>query len=278
MSKIKNRDQIDDSMQLGYTFEMKNDYVGACTEWGKTWKYIVSAMDTGHYNSIEDFDEDFDGTQCVFNWASDYEMELNNAMMDDRSFAQIRIDYCTEYLKRVDDTDGLNCINMRRAIAETYFWLGMKDKGENEFEKITEEYPTSGWAWIGWADQYSDIGDYDRAIKLLTHALEIDGIEDIPDIKSRLQDVYKACGMNDEADSIVISEKDFGGIPLSEINNVATYAKNTIDEFTNEIFKTPVRKEKVAAPSTVKAVKIPRNAPCPCGSGRKYKQCCGKNK
>ena len=121
MSDIKNRNQIDDSMQLGYTFEMKNDYVGACTEWGKTWKYIVSAMDTGHYNSIEDFDEDFDGTQCVFNWASDYEMELNNAMMDDRSFAQIRIDYCTEYLKRVSKKDGLNCINIRRAIAETYY-------------------------------------------------------------------------------------------------------------------------------------------------------------
>ena len=25
-----------------------------------------------------------------------------------------------------------------------------------------------------------------------------------------------------------------------------------------------------------KVTKIGRNAPCPCGSGRKYKQCCGK--
>lgn len=25
------------------------------------------------------------------------------------------------------------------------------------------------------------------------------------------------------------------------------------------------------------AVKVGRNQPCPCGSGRKYKQCCGKN-
>jgi preprotein translocase subunit SecA len=23
--------------------------------------------------------------------------------------------------------------------------------------------------------------------------------------------------------------------------------------------------------------KIPRNAPCPCGSGKKYKQCCGQS-
>lgn len=28
----------------------------------------------------------------------------------------------------------------------------------------------------------------------------------------------------------------------------------------------------------VKDKKIGRNDPCPCGSGRKYKQCCGKNK
>ncbi len=23
--------------------------------------------------------------------------------------------------------------------------------------------------------------------------------------------------------------------------------------------------------------RVPRNAPCPCGSGKKYKQCCSKN-
>ena len=28
----------------------------------------------------------------------------------------------------------------------------------------------------------------------------------------------------------------------------------------------------------VKPKKIGRNDPCPCGSGKKYKQCCGRNK
>ena len=28
---------------------------------------------------------------------------------------------------------------------------------------------------------------------------------------------------------------------------------------------------------TVKKVKIGRNDPCPCGSGKKYKKCCGRN-
>ena len=28
--------------------------------------------------------------------------------------------------------------------------------------------------------------------------------------------------------------------------------------------------------SAIKTKKISRNAPCPCGSGKKYKHCCGK--
>jgi len=30
-------------------------------------------------------------------------------------------------------------------------------------------------------------------------------------------------------------------------------------------------------PQVVKSEKIGRNDPCPCGSGRKYKKCCGAN-
>jgi len=36
------------------------------------------------------------------------------------------------------------------------------------------------------------------------------------------------------------------------------------------------RGEESATPSTVKKEdKVGRNAPCPCGSGKKYKKCCG---
>ena len=31
-------------------------------------------------------------------------------------------------------------------------------------------------------------------------------------------------------------------------------------------------------PQVVKSEKIGRNDPCPCGSGKKYKKCCGANK
>jgi uncharacterized protein YecA (UPF0149 family) len=34
---------------------------------------------------------------------------------------------------------------------------------------------------------------------------------------------------------------------------------------------------KQSQPASLKAVAIPRSAPCPCKSGEKYKRCCGKN-
>lgn len=38
-----------------------------------------------------------------------------------------------------------------------------------------------------------------------------------------------------------------------------------------------ITKEYRAAQTFVKAASVGRNDPCPCGSGKKYKKCCGKN-
>ena len=49
----------------------------------------------------------------------------------------------------------------------------------------------------------------------------------------------------------------------------------------DEIFTPEKRKElyleQKKSGTVVKAKKIGRNDPCPCGSGKKYKYCCGKN-
>jgi preprotein translocase subunit SecA len=43
-------------------------------------------------------------------------------------------------------------------------------------------------------------------------------------------------------------------------------------ELLHESTLEPEEKKPFVAPK-----KIPRNAPCPCGSGKKYKNCCGKS-
>ena len=52
---------------------------------------------------------------------------------------------------------------------------------------------------------------------------------------------------------------NFGGagLPLSELSNVAAIPRGT------------------SAPTPVTTQKIGRNEPCPCGSGKKFKKCCG---
>ena len=55
----------------------------------------------------------------------------------------------------------------------------------------------------------------------------------------------------------------------------------TLEEWDNLL--TPERRKELykiekTSRTVVKPPKVGRNDPCPCGSGRKFKQCCGKNK
>lgn len=49
------------------------------------------------------------------------------------------------------------------------------------------------------------------------------------------------------------------------------------DEIFEEDKKNELYKEAKKANTIVKGPKTGRNDPCPCGSGKKYKKCCGKN-
>jgi len=54
----------------------------------------------------------------------------------------------------------------------------------------------------------------------------------------------------------------------------------TLDEWSNiftEEEREALYKEYKRSKTVVKEEKIGRNDPCPCGSGKKYKKCCGKN-
>jgi uncharacterized protein YecA (UPF0149 family) len=48
--------------------------------------------------------------------------------------------------------------------------------------------------------------------------------------------------------------------------------KETVDD---EVVEEVEEEEPETPPPAIKE-KISRNAPCPCGSGKKYKKCCGK--
>ncbi len=82
-----------------------------------------------------------------------------------------------------------------------------------------------------------------------------------------------------EADTEIKLEIDFEKLLFNMLKADAEYLY-TLEEW-NDIFEEEKIIEIVTAyrrsRTVVKGEKIGRNDPCPCGSGKKYKKCCGKN-
>ncbi|MDW7650373.1 MAG: SEC-C metal-binding domain-containing protein [Bacillota bacterium] len=242
--------RLDEKMQAGYRLMYADNDPGAADEWLEVWEMIKSAMDEYGINSIEDFDREFEGKEPVYNWSGDFEMTLENAGRGNSLYLEKRIVFCREYIERYHDRTDYNIMNMKRAVAESYFRLGQKADGELLFQKITEEYPFWSWGWIGWADMYWLFGreedkNSDKAIALLQRALQEKELDERHEVQQRLKDLYLDLGMKKEADAIKVKRQKQKPIQQARVK------------------QTPVQ-----------VTKVGRNEPCPCGSGKKYKKCC----
>ena len=126
----------------------------------------------------------------------------------------------------------------------------MTEKAEELFRSWLDADPAWGWGWIGWADCYLPApADLDRAEKLLRRGYRVPGVRDRVYIAERLQEV---CGTRrpDEA-------RQFG------------------EQAERLRQSRSARPPGPAAGNIARRVKVGRNAPCPCGSGKKFKKCCG---
>ena len=114
--------------------------------------------------------------------------------------------------------------------------------------------PAWGWGYIGWSDCYqfgtkTIEADYVKAEEIINRALGEKNLRDRADVVDRAIGIYNALGKNQQA----------------------TERKNELKELT------AASKSKIVRANTpVSVIKIGRNEPCSCGSGKKYKKCCGK--
>ena len=278
---------LDDKMQAGYELA-ESGAVAVCRVWLEVWSDVRRLLDKAGMQSIQEFDQRFQGTQSLFNWIQDLEGELWNAGLEDRQFLAARIALCEEGLRRFRTDDDLMAENRRRAMAESYYELGEPDKAEALYRGWLHLDPSWGWGWIGWSDCYrfapTPGRDLRRSEQLLREGLSMVEVRDRPDLAERLADLYDEHGRGEEAQEFrrqakrsapaietrldvepggrVLREKTtitFGdeGLPLSELSKVAaTLRKNP-------------------SPATVVRQKVGRNEPCSCGSGKKFKKCCG---
>jgi tetratricopeptide (TPR) repeat protein len=281
-------EELDDKMQAGYELLKTNGAVAACRPWLEAWDDGLHLLDKADIESIEEFDEQFRGTQSLFNWIQDLESELWNAGLEDRQFLSARIALCEEGLRRFPSDDDLLIENRRRALAESYYELGDSGKAESLYREWLDADPCWGWGWIGWSDCYrftrTERKDLQRTEQILREGFSVADVRDRADLADRLADVCEEQGRDAEgskfrreakrsAAAVEVSRNisstgkllrqqtqlNFGGegLPLSELSNVTA------------------RMRGATSPAPITREKIGRNEPCPCGSGKKYKKCCG---
>lgn len=164
-------------------------------------------------------------------------------------------------------------------------WAGL-EADELFQERLTAD-PQWGWGWIGWSDCYGfwkrkhyDLG---RAEEILKQGLAVSGVRDKSDMLERLMNMYADMGRKEDA-----------GRVQEELTSVADALPEGESRETTEVLvrdnvlsvKTKVRfgrmgmpldglgRSRTTAPQEPQK-KVGRNEPCPCGSGKKFKKCCG---
>lgn len=155
---IINTEKLDDMMQAGYDLIEKGNYSESFNLWFKVWEHLKKRF-TPEMRSITDAEIVFLGmSQSLYNWCQDFESELLNAGLNDQSFFKKRIEYCNDFYNLFPATDDLIIVNMKRAIAESYFYLDDIQNGIDSFQKLINEFPDSAWGYIGFGDMYSHMG------------------------------------------------------------------------------------------------------------------------
>ena len=147
---------LDDWMQDGYELNEKRDEVGGCTLWLKVWDELKKRF-TPEIRTVEDAESVFKGSQMLFNWCQDLEMELGNAAIDDGKMHLERVRYCSEFMDYFPDSESL-VQEMGKAKAEALILAGKVEEGEKEFQDLIAKYPNNPWFYIYWGDLYACFG------------------------------------------------------------------------------------------------------------------------
>lgn len=282
-------EMIDDKMQEGYGRMELLDAIGACEVWLEVWRNILNIIDSQKMGCLDEFDRKFRGTQSVVNWVQDLETELWNAGLKDKNFFYERIKFCEDYINRFSDMKSLITENMKKALAQSCFQVGEVARTDSLFRQWLTEDPQWGWGWIGWSDCYwLDVWkerDFDKGEQILNEGLAVPLIRDKIHIMERLAELYSESGRDKDADKIIEKIENLNqvkqDVTISKIKNGLRVKTKLnfgeegipVDEFT-EIHQRMINRD--YWDEDVTKIKLGRNDPCPCGSGKKYKKCCGR--
>jgi tetratricopeptide (TPR) repeat protein len=199
-------EQLDETMQAGYMLLEKGQQTAACDRWLAAWE-VVKQMATPTMRTTDAFDAAYpQPLQSVYDWTMDLMFELHNAGMRQAVYHEHRLRYAGEFLKLFPDEDEDRHLEFRRAEGEALWNLGRTAEAEAVYQALVQKLPDKGWAYIGWADQYTLFRDrpkdYQRAEAILQQALVCNELEDRECVLDRLKRIYKGWSKPEQAAAV----------------------------------------------------------------------------
>ncbi|MDD2235376.1 MAG: SEC-C metal-binding domain-containing protein [Desulfitobacteriaceae bacterium] len=244
----------DEKLQTGYNHIRKNETIEACDAWLSAWGDIKAILAEENIKDITELQEKYRWAEFLFNYVQDLEQELHNAGLENEEYFHKRIIYCDEMLKLCGKQDELLIENTKRAIADSHYEVGDTEECDRLYSNWLTEDPTWGWGYIGWSYCYTfgtgkKKPNYDKAEEIIRVAVDKEEVRDRIDVLHRALEIYTSLEQKEKVDKL-----------KKEIMESKKSSRN---------------RPEVNVP--VKVVKVGRNDPCPCGSGKKNKKCCGNN-
>jgi tetratricopeptide (TPR) repeat protein len=245
---------IDEKIQYGYELLAQKETSKACDAWLEAWEGLKELLTEKNISSVENINLLYDWSEFPSNYVQDFEMELGNAGVDNLEYNRKRITYCTELLLYAGDDEKM-ISNTRCAIADSYFELGDNVECDRLYNQWLKEDPKWGWGYIGWFRQYENHyhkrHDIAKATSIIERALGVEDARDRLDIVDAALEFYEE--NNGDAEKISVLRKEFALLKSADPSRWTMHK-----------------------PIPVAVNKVGRNDPCPCGSGKKYKNCHGK--
>ena len=243
-------------VQDGYEAQYNQKDSDMITYWWQAWELFQKIIEKAEYKmSISGIMESQDYQYPVDAWLQDMEMELGNTGEHKK-----RMEFCQRILEMLDwsfDDDS----GFKNAIGEELYAMGKPAEGREWFENWLKKEPHNQNALnvFSWCVQEQEGAD--EAYRIIRR--EVAGV---------------VCTMDNEllferakllAQHLKLKE-DLKWIEpqLTAFHNSLEKA-DIYNDFYDD-FKMPVQQP------IVKEKKIYPNDPCPCGSGKKYKKCCGR--
>lgn len=250
--------EINERIEKGYELLRSRQTEACCQEWLGAWENIKALMADGEVRDLHELQGKYNWTVFIMNYVQELEMELYNAAINNSEYALARIRYCQELLPLLTEQDQLCIENTRRALAESLHRVGDFAECDRLFEGWLADDPDWGWGWIGWASCYlygAGNGETDlvKAGSIIQRAIAREGVRHRRDVIEHATEVFSSLGEQELVDQLKAE--------MSQMTNTVRFSQTQ----THAIGRS---KEKV--------VKIGRNQPCICGSGKKYKKCCGR--